>query len=482
MHYSRLTLKTLILLVIAFPLAIDADELEEQAESVLREAVAFFREKVSIEGGYLWQYSADLERREGEGRASATTAWVQPPGTPTVGDVLLRAHQLTGDAFYLEAARETAHALVRGQLRSGGWDYRIEFAPADRRRHAYNVDPSGLEKRRNTTTLDDNTTQEALRFLMRMDRSLGFEDASIHGAVTFALKSLLRAQYPNGSWPQRFESFPDPADHPIEKASFPESWSREWTRPKYRSFYTFNDNAISDVIDVLFEASRIYEKETYRQAAERGGDFILLAQLPDPQPGWAQQYDENMRPAWARKFEPPAVTGGESSGVIRTLLRIYRETRDPRFVEPIPRALAYYRRSILPEGGLARFYELKTNRPLYFTKDYRLTYDDGDMPTHYSFKVPNWVNLVEREYEATLRDVKAGSKSGQKDEETARRTPALEKQVRSIVEDLDERGAWVEDGRLRYHGSDDPTRRIISCRTFVRNVETLARFLASKER
>ena len=38
--------------------------------------------------------------------------------------------------------------------------------------------------------------------------------------------------------------------------------------------------------------------------AERAGDFILAAQMPEPQPAWAQQYDAAMHPAWARKFEP----------------------------------------------------------------------------------------------------------------------------------------------------------------------------------
>ena len=97
--------------------------------------------------------------------------------------------------------------------------------------------------------------------------------------------------------------------------------------------------------------------------------FFVLAQLPEPQPAWAQQYDHEMHPAWARKFEPPAVSGGESQGVIRTLMTLYRRTAAvtddaDRFLEPIPRAIAYLRRSLLNDGRLARFYELETNRPL----------------------------------------------------------------------------------------------------------------------
>ena len=53
-------------------------------------------------------------------------------------------------------------------------------------------------------------------------------------------------------------------------------------------------------------------------AARRGGDFILLAQMPEPQPAWAQQYNARMEPAWARRFEPASITGGESVGACRT--------------------------------------------------------------------------------------------------------------------------------------------------------------------
>jgi PelA/Pel-15E family pectate lyase len=73
-----------------------------------------------------------------------------------------------------------------------------------------------------------------------------------------------------------------------------------------------------------------------------------MSQMPDPQPAWAQQYDANMHPAWARVFEPPSVTGGESQGIMRMLMVLYRETGDKKYLEPIPRALAYLKKSILP--------------------------------------------------------------------------------------------------------------------------------------
>ena len=103
------------------------------------------------------------------------------------------------------------------------------------------------------------------------------------------------------------------------------------------------------MIDAMLEAARIYKEPRYLASAEKGGEFILLAQMPEPQPGWAQQYDRDMHPAWARRFEPPSITGGESQSVMRALMLLYRETGKRKYLEPLPRALAYYRRSVLPD-------------------------------------------------------------------------------------------------------------------------------------
>jgi hypothetical protein len=46
-----------------------------------------------------------------------------------------------------------------------------------------------------------------------------------------------------------------------------------------------------------------------------------------------------------------------------------------------------------------------------------------------------------------------------------------------VIAALDEQGRWVEEGRLRSSGPDDPTRRIITSATFVKNCEVLSRYL-----
>jgi Pectic acid lyase len=478
-YLSRLVIVLFVFLAMAASARAQQADQREQASAALRKAVEFFRKNVATEGGYLWRYSADLSKREGEGKATATQIWVQPPGTPAVGLAYLAAYHATGDTYYLDAARETAGALIKGQLRSGGWTYQVEFDPALRKKFAFRIDPPN--KGRNYTTYDDNTTQSAVRLLARLDVALKQKDAKIHEAATVALEAILKSQYPNGAWPQGFAEFPDPAMHPVKKANYyTGDYPRAMVKKEYWSYYTLNDNLLADLVDVLFEASRLYGDAKFSKAAEKAGDFLILAQMPEPQPGWAQQYDEEMRPSWARKFEPPSITGGESQGVMQTLLRFYRETGDKKYLEPLPKALAYYKKSLLSDGRLARFYELKTNKPLYFTKTYELTFKDNDLPTHYGFKVGSRLDAIEREYER-LKKLSPDELKKQREPSAKPSKPGdrLIAQTKSVIAALDKEGRWVEDGKLRFQGPNDPNTRIISCETFIRNVTILSNYLAA---
>ncbi|MBD54982.1 MAG: hypothetical protein CMM05_07870 [Rhodopirellula sp.] len=459
---------------------------EAAITEALHRAVSFFRNHASAHGGYVFQISADLTKREGEGSVTASTAWIEPPGTPAVGLAFLQAYRLCKDPMLLEAAKETAEALRQGQLKSGGWDNRIEFDTKERAKYAYRteIESTSQDKLRNTTTFDDNKSQSAIRFLMEFDLEMDYADQPVHEAVLYALNSVLKSQYPNGAWPQRFSKFPDPNLYPVMKASIPEQWPKEYPGTKYSDFYTLNDNTICDLIDLLIDAADIYQRSDYRRAACRGGDFLILAQLPKPQPGWSQQYDKNMHPAWARKFEPPAITGGESQRVMRTLMRLYRHTVGriedaERFLKPLNAAIPFYQHSEIGNGKLARFYELHTNRPLFFTKEYKLTYSSKDMPTHYAFVVSSKLNSIEREFKTIRQLSKAGPPKSTPNLRT-KRTKALDDRVVAILNDLDTRGAWVEMGRLRYHGPDDTTTQVIRSETFATNLVSLATWLGAE--
>lgn len=454
----------------------------QEVLEAMRKAARFYRHQVSTEGGYHYYYTADLSYGRSEAAEGPTQVEVQRQATPIVALAYLEAYEATGEREFLDFARDAAHALVRGQLCSGGWDYLIEFDPEKRKGYQYRADNNCGEDKRGVTNLDDNVTQGALRVLMRVDRALGFSDPKIHEAALYALDKLLAAQYPIGAWPQRFRKPPDFSKFPVKRASYPESWPRTWPGPDYQSHYTFNDNTILDVIDALLEAAVIYKEPRYRAAAEKGGQFILLAQMPDPQPAWAQQYDADMHPAWARVFEPPSVTGGESQAILRLLLTLYRETGDRKYLEPVPRALAYLKRSEVPRGDaevfrriapgpvLARFYELQTNRPLYITKGtrlqaaglgsrvvdgYQLSYSPESVITHYGVLVSGRdLAAIEQDYERLSR---ADPKTIRRPEKLRGLSPWAERasppeptapaaEVRRILDAMDERGAWTRSG------------------------------------
>ena len=390
---------------------------------------------------------------------------MQPPGTPSVGLSYLRAYRATGDRYYLEAARETASALIHGQLKSGGWTAWIDFDPAGTRVADY---LRGGGRGRNYSSLDDGQTQTATRFLAELDQALEFKDEEGHRAVEIALDSLLAAQFPNGAFPQVWSQ---PVEkQPVTAAKFPHyDWRSEGRIKNYWDMYTLNDDLAVDVAHLLIRAAQIYGSPRYEQALRRLGDFLLLAQLPDPQPAWAQQYNYEMLPIWARKFEPPAISGHESQGVIRTLIDISDFTGEKKYLGPIPEALAFLKRAVLPDGRLPRFIELETSRPLYMRRKgnvYTLTYDDSDLPKHYAFKISHRLDELEQEF----RRAEAGTGPDLQ----GRKLSSLEKAARRSIEELDDRGRWLSPnpGKLQEFGE-----LVIRSEVFSDHVEALCEFL-----
>ncbi len=428
----------------------------QDATSVIKRASVFFRSKAASHGGYVYYYAPDFSWRRGEGKATEDQVWVQRPGTPAVGLTMLRAYEITKDPFYLDAAKEAALALVYGQLESGGWTNAIDFDPAGKLVAQYR---GGRGKGRNYSTLDDGISQHALRFMMRMDKALGFKDKAIHECSETARTALLAAQFPSGAFPQVWLGPIKP--HAPVKASFPDyDWRTENRIKEYWDLPTLNDDLAGNMAAVLEEAWAIYQDKRCRDALIRLGDFLIIAQLPEPQPGWAQQYDTRMRPVWARKFEPPAIAGRESQNAMETLLRVHRLTGDKKYLEPIPRGLAYLKKSLLPDGQLPRYLEIGTNTPLYMTRDYKLTNSDSDLPEHYGWKV-----------EATL-DTIAAELNGQRPVKSA----TDPRDIRTILEGLDQEGRWVS----RYQGErlvGNPKFQMgeayIASEVFCQNVETL---------
>ncbi len=443
-----------------------------EAVTAMRQAAEFYRGEVASHGGYVYHYSVDLSQRWGEGTATADQIWVQPPGTPTVGMAYLRAHEATGDRYYLDAASEAAVAIVHGQLRSGGWTNAIDFNPDSDQTAEYR---NGRGRGKNNSSLDDGQTQSALSFLIQCDKALEFRDPRVHEAAMVGLDALLAAQYPNGGFPQVWTR--PVTTHPVIAANYPDyDWRTEGRVKEYWNAYTLNDNVTGYVAVTLIDAHRVYSDVRYLESLRKLGDFLLLAQMPEPQPGWCQQYSFQMKPIWARKFEPPAVSGDESQEVIGTLLLISQTLSDAKYLEPVPRAMAWLKRSLLPSGQLARYYELQSNRPLYMNRrgdKYELTYEDSDLPDHYGWKTDNTLNQLDLRYNV----VRAGDATT--DVASARE---LELRVNSIITALDDRSRWIDhyDGtRLVGQPKFKLGEPYLSSQTFSNNLTRLAEFVVA---
>jgi PelA/Pel-15E family pectate lyase len=462
--------------------------LPSQARSALVRATDYLR-SISTEGGYLWRYSPDLKHRLGEEIATATQIWVQPPGTPALGQAFLRAYAVTREPRYLALARAAALALVRGQLVSGGWDYLVEFDTEKRKEWAFRSDTAAAApEQKNVSTYDDDNTQSALRFLLAfLDAAKSApdaRDARIRESLQYGLRKLVEAQYPNGGWPQRWAGTAhDLSAQPVLKASYPEDYPREQPDANYIGHYTLNDDTQSDAIRTMLDANQRTGRSEYLRAAKRGGEFLLLAQMPEPQPVWAQQYDSAMHPAWARAFEPPSVTSRESADVVELLLDLYLATGEKRYIEPVPAALAWFQRSELAPGLWSRLYELQTNRPIYGDRDKRIHYTleeiSEERRTHYawqrSFGIPAVIEHAAKLLELGRKKWLASHKPAPlTPAQKAARAAELEPRVREIIGALDEQGRWITPASRKVQGLDGPW---VEMGTFDSHLRTLCDYL-----
>ena len=412
--------------------AADGGDLLAEARSAMGRAADFFT-AISTNGGWAGIYSADLKERWGESvreRCRPNEIWVQPPGTPTVGKTFLQAYRVTGDKQYLAAARNAGRALVWGQRTVGGWDHRVDVS-------RLTPEAAMPERRDGRCTFDDDITQGAIAMLMDLDRTL--DEPWLDDGVRLGLAFVLKSQATTGGWPQWY---------PL--------------RGGYHDYYTFNDATINDCIRVMLDAHRQYGRPEYLAAARRGGDFIRAAQLADPQAGWAQQYSRDMKPAWARAFEPPAVCSAVAGRNIRTLIALALYTRDDAYLKPIPAALAWLDRSKLADNRWARFYELGTNKPIYGDRDGKVHYTleeiSEERRSGYSWQGDYGVasaaayyrNVTETGLEAYAKQREAAGKRKPSAASLAKREPSLAPRARKAIAALDAKGRWVDaDGRIR---------------------------------
>jgi PelA/Pel-15E family pectate lyase len=358
-----------------------------EALAAMKRATTFMVEKLSTNGGYVWNYLPDRSRRWGELEAYPTQIWIQPPGTPTMGHLFLDAYHATGDEYYYQAAGQVAGALIWGQHPSGGWNYMVDFGGARSLRRWYDTIGKNAWRMEEfqhywgNATFDDAGTAEASKFLLRL--YVEKRDPAFKPALDRALSFVLDSQYPIGAWPQRY---------PL-KAEF-----SHHGKPDYTSYPTFNDDVAGENIDFLIKGLQALGDGRLLDAITRGMNAFLVTQQGPPQPGWALQYTPDLKPVGARTYEPDALATHTSARNVELMIEFYRLTGDTKFLARVPEAIDWLESLASPPGVAPTgrthptFIELGTNRPLYVHREgsnvvngrYFADYDPKNTLAHYS--------------------------------------------------------------------------------------------------
>lgn len=312
------------------------ESLSQQAEQAMYKATKFMEDSVSTNGGYVWYYLPDLSRRWGEMEAYKTMVWVQDGGTVSVGHMLLDAYDVTGNEYFYQAAEKAGAAMIWGQNNEGGWNYLIDFAGDRSLKKWYaTIGKNGwrLEEFQHyygNSTYDDDVTSDAARFLLKL--YLEKLDPKYKPALDKAIDFILKSQYPNGGWPQRY-----PLKHDFNKAGHPD----------YSSFYTFNDDVIWENVLFLIQCYETLGEKRFLDPIYRGMNFYLLVQNKNG--AWGLQYNMKMQVAGARTYEPAAYVPRYTFTNCLLLLKFYQYTGDRKFLAHIPAAIKWLEKVKLPQ-------------------------------------------------------------------------------------------------------------------------------------
>ena len=321
-------------------------------------ATKFMVDSVSTNGGYVWYYLPDQSRRWGEMEAYKTMIWMQD-GTVSMGHLLLDAYNITRNEYFYLAAEKAAAAIIWGQSNEGGWNYMVDFAGDNSLKKWYaTAGKNGwrLEEFQHyygNDTYDDDVTSDAARFLLRL--YLEKLDPKYRPALDKAINFILKSQYPNGGWPQRY-----PLKYDFKKAGHPD----------YTSFYTFNDDVIWENVLFLIQCYQTLGEQRLLGPISEGMNFYLISQGKNG--AWGQQYNMKMEVAGARTYEPSAYLPRTTFGNALILLKFYQYTGDRKYLAHIPDAIKWLEKVKLPgnmnQNGLYThplFVNIATDKPIF---------------------------------------------------------------------------------------------------------------------
>ena len=263
------------------------------------------------------------------------------------------------DWFQSDEGKAIIKNIIAWQTPEGSWP----------KNTATTVPPSGAPRK---GTFDNGATIDELRLLARSLSST--KDSASSEAFLKGLDLILRAQYPNGGWPQ----------------SYPPGNG-------YARHITFNDGSMVRLMNFVRDVATKTDfafvdsdrRDRCRSAFERGVQCIVKTQIrvDGVLTAWCAQHDENtLEPRSARTYELISLSGAESAGILDLLMTLEKPSAE--VIASVDAAVAWFDsvqlkgiretrvdgdKRIVPDPDApplwARFYEIGTNRPIFVGRD-----------------------------------------------------------------------------------------------------------------
>lgn len=309
-----------------------------------------------------------------------------------------------------EAAR-IADQVILYQKANGGWEKNIDMAAmlTSQQKAALVAGNSDIRE----TTIDNRTSYTQVAYLGRIITASMAKPTPPNNFPQYkdsfnkGLDYLLSSQYESGGFPQFF---------PLKKG--------------YYTHITFNDDAMIGVLDLFRDIARKGEdfrfvdeerRSKTEKEFEKAIPLILKLQVvvDGKKTVWAAQYDEHtLKPAWARKYEPPCLTAGESVGIVRFLMG---EKPTSEIRDAIEAAIDWYKKNQVVgirwvrtdgQNGVvkdnsaspiwARFYETESMKPIFLGRDSVIHYDVSEIEAErrngYAWYVSSPHELLNKDY------------------------------------------------------------------------------------
>ncbi|MDP1561785.1 MAG: pectate lyase [Pirellulaceae bacterium] len=325
-------------------------------------------------------------------------------------------------SYQADQVKEIVDNILLFQRSNGGWpkDYDMTAILTPDQRAVVSS-----TRENNDASFDNGNIHSQVEYLAKAISQA--DDPEWQAACLQGLDFILRSQYPNGGFPQRFPS--------------PKS---------YHAHITFNDGVMVGILNLLHDASKgtkpfewldADRRQQAKNAVDRGVQCLLKSQIrkDGKRTGWCQQHDEitlEARPA--RKFELASICPQETTEIVRFLMR--QPSPSSELIDAADSAIAWLESVRLngirvdrvrstPESFLrhdtdidvvvvvdpnakslwARHYEIQTDRPIFAGRDgmkkYELASIERERRTGTAW-YGGWPSLlIEREYPKWKKEI-----------------------------------------------------------------------------